>query len=122
MELAGVQLSMLVVTSLCGTASGLASSLRSSLPPGRWSFSPSVTCAIEQSVFSYHVSNEAILCRETSFLHQFCVTLCWHVLTWFWMRHFWLPAELLKLPSMCCFYTVSACQIFAQLPPLQIPS
>jgi len=40
----GVQLGLLVVTLLCGTASRLASSLRWSLHPGRWSFGPGVTC------------------------------------------------------------------------------
>jgi len=38
------------------------------------------------------------------------------------MRHLWLCAELHKLPSMCCFYTVRDCQKIAEVPPLQIPS
>jgi len=38
------------------------------------------------------------------------------------MRHFRLPAELDKLPSVCCFHTVRACQKIAEAPPLQIPS
>jgi len=38
------------------------------------------------------------------------------------MRHFWLPADFLKLPSMYCFCTVRDCQKIAEVPPLQIPS
>jgi len=30
-------------------------------PPGRWSFSPGVTCAIKQADFSDHISDEAVL-------------------------------------------------------------
>jgi len=72
--------------------------------------------------FSIHVSNEAVLGQKTSFLQQSCATLHWHGLTQFWMRHFWLCAVHLKLPSMCCFYTVRACKKIAEVPPLQIPS
>jgi len=60
----GVQHGMLEVTLLCGMASGLASSLRSSLPPWRVELCPSVTWAIKQAVFSHHVSNEAVLGRK----------------------------------------------------------
>jgi len=67
---------VLEVALLCGKASGLASSLCSSLHPGRWNFSPGVTCTVEQAVFSYHVSDEAVLG-----LQHFYVTLYWYVLT-----------------------------------------
>jgi len=38
------------------------------------------------------------------------------------MRHVWLCAELVKLPSMCGFYTVMVYITFAQLAPLEIPN
>jgi len=117
----GVQLGLLVVTLLCRTDSRLASSLRSSLPPGRWSFGPCVTCVVEHSVFSHHVSNEAVSGRKTSFLPQHCAHLHWHVLTWFWIRHFWLCAAHLELHSMCCFCAVRACHFFHNCPLCKSP-
>jgi len=37
------------------------------------------------------------------------------------MRPFWLPAELVKLPSMCCFYTVRACNFLHNYPLYKSP-
>jgi len=111
-----------IVTSLCGTASWLASLLPSSLPPGRWSFGPGVTCAVKQTLFSHHVSDEAVLGRKTSFMQQHCVTLHWHVLTWFWMRQFWLHAEHGIFRKSTEFSVARASQKFAEVAPLEIPS
>ena len=51
----------------------------------------------------------------------FAVLQHWHVLTWFQMRHKWLCAELVKLPSMHCFCTVRACKKIHKLAPLETP-
>jgi len=72
----GVQLGLLVVTLLCGTASRLASSLPSSLPCGRWSFGPGGTCCSKVALFSYHVSNKVVLGRKMSHLLRFFLHQC----------------------------------------------
>ena len=64
----------------------------------------------------------AVLGCKTSFLLKFFVHIYKHVLTWFKMWHFWLPAECVKLPDMCGFHTVRACQKIHKLAPLQILS
>jgi len=54
-------------------------------------------------------------------LLHFCAHLCWHVLTWFLMRHFWLRAELFKSPSVCCFLHGEGLQFFCTTAPFANP-
>ena len=81
-----------------------------------------MTGTVEQAVFSHHVSDESISSRKTSCAQQSCVTLCWHVLTCFEMRHKWLCAAHSIFGKSAEFFAARACKKIAEVAPLQIPS
>ena len=87
--------------------------------PEAWKLETTLLACVK---WSSHVCKNSKHSLGMSFPLMFCVHLFQHVQTWILMRHFWPRAELLKLPSMCCFHTVRACKIFAQLAPSQIPT
>jgi len=77
---------------------------------------------VNQPKISSHVCCQCCFLSKMSCLLHFLLLQHLHVLTQVLMRHFWLCAELVKLPNMCCFCTVRACKKIAEVPPLQILS
>jgi len=96
-----------IVTSLCGTASRLASSLRSLLPPLKVElWSQCDMCCWASCLFSLCLQWSCFRLENVfsaAIFLQLCAGVFWH--------GFWCDiSELDKLPSMCCFCTMRACQ------------
>jgi len=67
-----------------------------------FSLNPGATSLLKHTQISFHVHENWKHLLEMSVVLQFRVHLCWHVLTWIWMQHFWLSVELVQLLTAAC--------------------